>query len=53
MQTMAKAETFLQHIKSSNVSCELVEYIYVQLPYLFTVILDAYLFQFQLQWPGT
>lgn len=48
MQTMAKAEPFLQHNKSSNVSCELVEYIYVQLSYLFTVILDAYLLHMQL-----
>lgn len=48
MQTKAKAEPFLQHIKSSNVSCELVECIYVQLSYLFTVILDADLRHIQL-----
>lgn len=29
MQTIAKAETFLQHIKSSNISCELAGYTYI------------------------
>lgn len=52
MQTIAKAETFLQQIKPSNISCVVDGYIHVHLAYLFTVILDAYLLQIQWQWPG-
>lgn len=52
MQTIAKAETFLQHIKPSNISCEQDGYIHVYLANLFTVILDAYLLQIQRQWLG-
>lgn len=52
MQTIAKAETFLQQIKPSNISCEVDGYIHVYLAYLFTVILDAYLLQIQWQWLG-
>lgn len=52
MLTTAKAETFFQQIKPSNISCEVDGYIHVYLAYLFTVILDAYLLQIQWQWLG-